>query len=159
MAEEGGHMEGELQLDLSIYRAMVRASMGWRLWVFRGLGALVVVLGVLALAVGGLGVVAVLYLVVGLLLCGGGELSTRVGWRRLRGLVDQPWRYRVAEEGIGIHTPATDVTLGWELVTCASRAPRVWTLRTRTRQRLAIPRAAFSADDAARIDARFAAVQ
>lgn len=152
-------MQGEVRLDLATYRGMVRAALGRKVWLVQGLGVLVMVYGALVWSVGGGPRWAVLDLVIGVVLIGYGEVVTRLGWRRLRGLVDQPWRYEVAEDGIGIHTPVTDVQFRWALITRATRAPRAWTLRTTTRQRLAIPRAAFSADDAARIDERLAAIR
>lgn len=151
-------MEGELRLDLSTYRAMVHAVLGPKVWLQRGFGVLVLAWAVVA-GMFGVGPIWVgLYALIGLGGVGVSEWTTRLGWRRLRGLTDQPWRYRIADGGIGIHTPATDTQFGWELITRATRAPQAWTLRTTTRQRLAIPRAAFSAADAARIDDRFASI-
>lgn len=151
-------MDGEVQLDLKTYRTMIRAILGRKRWLLRGFGFLVVAYSVLALALGVSPIWCVLYFLIGAAAIAHTELITCVGWRQLRGLVDRPWHYKVADDGIGIHTPATDVQFKWELITRATREPRAWALRTTTRQRLAIPRAAFSHDDAARIDQRFAEI-
>jgi hypothetical protein len=162
MGVDGGELEGrtstsvtgELDVDLATHRSIVRAALGRKLWLLRGIGVLSVALGVTSLVVVGAEatVGAILEIVLGLLVISSDELTARLGWRRLRAFRGGSWRYEVSVGGVRIRTPVSDVGLRRDVIRRVDRRPGVWVLVTTSRGRLAIPRAAFTPDDARRAD-------
>jgi hypothetical protein len=149
-------VQGELTLELAQYRRMVRAALGRRLWWYRGLGLLFIVFAGYLLVVEGPSFPVVVDLLLGCFFGVYDEVATRVGWHRLRRLTGRPWRYVVGEDAVGVHTPESDVELKWDGIAGVDSHPDVWILRMHTKRRVPIPRAAFSGEDATRVDERFA---
>jgi hypothetical protein len=145
-------MTGELTLDFARYRRIVLATLGGRGWLLRGLGLLLMVCAVLGVVVAGPALSYYAELGIGILVALAAELLSALGWYRLAALADRPWRYEVDETVIGIRTPASEVRLNWGMVSTVTIRRDAWVLRLSSRQRVPIPRAAFSADDQSRID-------
>lgn len=153
------NMTGEFKFDFATFRRMMCAASGRRKILLRVIGCLIFVIGIgnLVTALGEEAKVydmlwSILVIIVGAVMAASVEVTAAIGWRRIRGLRERPWRYDMSESRIGIHTPQTDVSLDWDGVAKARTHPEFWLLRFSTRQTVAIPRAAFTAEDAANID-------
>jgi hypothetical protein len=144
-------MVGELKLDRAMYRRMVLAASRSTFWFLRAVGGFVVLLAVVSSGYDGPGY-AVFLAVVGVFVLGVPSLGIWLGWRRTSPLTSRPWRYEVSEATVGIHTPQTDVTVNWTGIRQVRTERDVWVLRPLNRQAVPIPRTAFTAEDAARID-------
>src|SRR5262249_51271480 len=85
--------------------------------------------------------------------------AAAIGWRRLAGLRQRPWQYEVSECAIRLRTPLTDARFSWDVISTVRPHREFWLFRLSVRQIVPIPRAAFTAADAASIDSLVASRQ
>jgi hypothetical protein len=145
-------MTGEVTLDYGRYRRMVLAMFGRMVWVLQTIGLVLAVLSLWLLLLGDQLSSHVYPLVMSIVMMGYYDLVVVLGWRRLGALTSRPWRYRIDEAGIGIHTPQTDTEVRWDAVRKAQITRDFWVLRLTTSGTVPIPRGAFSAAEAEQID-------
>ena len=144
---------GELQLDLTSYRHIVLAAGAGARATIRVLGVVALASAVSSLGAGFGGVGVVLPILVGLALIAAPDLVVLWSWRRVRGLADRPWRYEITTDGVGVHTPQTSVTVGWDAISRARIRRRAWLYTVAaTRRSLVVPRAAFTPAEQAVVD-------
>jgi hypothetical protein len=92
-------------------------------------------------------------IIMGCILLFGPELMVLVGWSRTRKLTDRPWRYEIGEEGVGVHTSQTDVTVRWDGISRIRSRRHAWVFKVASSKgSLPVPRAAFSPDGQQAID-------
>jgi YcxB-like protein len=147
------HIVGELKMGYRSYRRLVLPAVPKWARIVPVLVAAFALLLVVALVVAGGGwsvLTPMLLVVVG---AGSIEFGLLVGWRRMAKSADEPWRYVVTDSAVGVHSPISDSTTRWDSIRRARTLRNVWLLRLANKAPLPIPRAAFSADDAAQIDA------
>jgi hypothetical protein len=152
------HIVGELKLDFRGYRRLVLPAFGRAFPIVQVCCLAFAIWMAVSLAADGFSAFNVVYLlgaVVGAVIP---EVAVLIGWRRTAKITDEPWRYVVTDATVGIHTPQTDVTTRWEAIVGARTRRHVWLLKLANKTVLPIPRAAFTADDAVRIDVLAATV-
>lgn len=157
---------GQLKIDRLTYRRMVvAATPRGRLWFNRGLGVLLLIVAALhALDMYststqgrpiGVGTVLLFFvqLLLGVFVLFAIELAAARGWRKFAAIGGLKWLYEVGDEGIGIVTAHNDTKIGWDAMAEVDTLPDLWLIKLETGAKLAIPRAAFTKIDAARVDA------
>lgn len=147
------HIVGELKMNFREYRRLVLPAFGrWYPIIQAGL-AVFAVLTVVQLAVAGYSPILIGELtgfIVGVILP---DMTALIGWRGMAKMGDEPWRYVVTDSTAEVHTPHTDSTVRWDGISGARTGRHVWVLSLVNKGVVAIPRAAFTADDAVQIDA------
>jgi hypothetical protein len=150
-------VRGQLQVDFATYRRIVVAATGARAWTCRALGLVFFTMGIALLAftlsTGGPIISAVFCIVGGIMIALIFDGMILLGWRRIASLTQRAWHYEVTDSAIGVHTPLSNVSINWERTRAVRIREDAWVVNLVTRVRLAIPRAAFTAADAERIDA------
>jgi hypothetical protein len=135
------HIVGELTLDFRAYRRLALAPLSAWYGRFQAFLGFLAIVSIVLLAFGSF---FPLSLAVG---CAIGavtfELAVLIGWRRTKKLPAEPH---------------TDLTTRWDGITGVRTRPHYWALRLANKAVVAIPRAAFTADDVVHIDALVAAV-
>ncbi|MGI8648270.1 MAG: hypothetical protein DLM55_04385 [Acidimicrobiales bacterium] len=145
---------GEFVPSYTTYRQVALAPLGRKVWLFRVLGLLFFLLAFPPLFAGASFTRPSLpILFCGIFFLVAYDLLVALGWRQMRKVAERLWRYEISDSSIGIHTLQTDVTVRWDGISKARISPHAWVLRlVGTRKSLAIPRAAFSAEDQTQVD-------
>lgn len=154
------HIVGELKMDYRSYRRLVLPAVPkWTRIVPMVFAAVLLLLVVAVVVAGGAWSLSTAGFLVGAIVCAGSiEFGLLVGWRRTAKSSDEPWRYVVTDSTVEVHTPISDSTTRWDKIPRTRTLRQVWLLRLGNMAWLPIPRAAFAADDAARIDAFIATI-
>lgn len=144
---------GELVMDYATFRRMAFAQLGRKVWLFPVLGLLLFLLAFTPLFAGASFTHRLPILFCGISFLAFYDLVIARGWRQMRKIAGPRWRYEISDSSVSIHTSQTDVTVRWNVISKARVIPHAWVLRlVGTRKSLAIPRAAFSAEDGAQVD-------
>jgi hypothetical protein len=154
------HIVGELKMDYRGYRRLVLSATPLFARILPMLLVPVLLLLLAALVVAGaawsvqtLGLILVcVFAAVSI------DFGVWIGWRRTVKAGDEPFRYALSDRAIEVHSPVAHVTTRWDTVRRARTLRHAWVLRLANKAALPIPRAAFTAEDAARIDAFVAGV-
>jgi hypothetical protein len=85
------------------------------------------------------------------------EYRVARSWCRTREARQQPWRYQIGDTSFRYEGAGTEIIVEWGGVATILIGRHAWILRLVAKKSLAIPRAAFSADDRKRIDSFFGA--
>lgn len=154
------HIVGELKMDYRGYRRLVLPAMPkvTRLIPLLFAPFMLLLVAAIVVAGGGWSGSTVALLLGGIFCAGAIEFGVLVGWLRMARTADRPWRYVVTDSTVELHMPFTDSTIRWDGVRRVRTLRDVWVLRLANSAQLPIPRAAFTVDDAARIDAFVAGV-
>jgi hypothetical protein len=153
------YVVGEIAMNYRTYRKMVTSALGRTMRINQVLGAVVSV-ALLLLPSGLSSTQGLVTFGGGIFLAASPELFAFLGWRRTAVAAKQPWRYTMTDTTITISTSTStsNATFAWGGLTVVATRRYMWLMRTATKVRLPIPRAAFTDEDATWIDDFVAAV-
>jgi hypothetical protein len=152
-------MTGQVLMTRQLLARILRQGLRKQFWRYRIVGAVVLVLGALAIWQGSSSPsVLAGALAAGVMLTALPELMIWLTLRRLHLGDGQAWFYRFSSDGVSQANPLATVTIRWQQVRSVIPTPDAWCLRLRQGGILAVPRAAMDPAQHTQVEQLFTGV-